>query len=45
MNSDGDFFYPDRHLYIDNSGLGPVDVARRIAAWLDSFDGTQDGME
>lgn len=37
LNSNGDFFYPDRHLYIDNSNLEPNVVARQIAAWLDSF--------
>lgn len=36
LNSNADFFYPDRHLYIDNSNLDPDVVARRIAAWLDS---------
>lgn len=39
LNSNGDCFYPDRHLYIDNSNLEPAVVASRIAAWLDSFDG------
>lgn len=32
MNSSGVFFYPDRHLKIDNTTLEPDDVARRIAA-------------
>jgi hypothetical protein len=31
LNSDGDFFYPDRHLRIDNTHLPPDVVARRIA--------------
>ena len=32
MNTTGDFFYPDRHVRIDNTALAPDDVARRIAA-------------
>jgi len=32
MNSREVFFYPDRHLKIDNTTLEPDDVARRIAA-------------
>ena len=32
MNSSEVFFYPDRHLKIDNTTLEPDDVARRIAA-------------
>jgi len=31
LNSDGDFFYPDRHLRIDNTHLAPDEAARRIA--------------
>ena len=31
LNSDGDFFYPDQHLLIENSALGPEAVARRVA--------------
>jgi hypothetical protein len=30
LNSDGDFFYPDRHLRIDNTSLDPTTVARQI---------------
>jgi hypothetical protein len=30
MNSTGDFFYPDRHLRIDNTHLAPHEVAGRI---------------
>lgn len=30
MNSQGDFFYPDRHLLIDNSHLSPDEVAQQI---------------
>lgn len=37
LTSTGDFFYPERHLYIDNTHLEPDEVARRIAAWMDSF--------
>ena len=32
LNTSGDFFYPERHLRIDNTALGPEDVARRVAA-------------
>lgn len=39
LNTNGDFFYPNRHLCIDNSDLKPDEVARRIAAWLDTFEG------
>lgn len=38
LNSNGDFFYPERHLYIDNTNLEPDVVARQIAAWLNSFE-------
>ena len=31
MNTDGDFFYPERWLRIDNTHLAPDVVARRIA--------------
>ena len=31
LNSNGDFFYPDQHLCIDNSNLAPEAVARQIA--------------
>lgn len=30
LNSAGDFFYPDRHLRIENSALTPEVVARRV---------------
>jgi hypothetical protein len=30
-----DPFYPDRHLEIDNTALGPADVAERIATRFD----------
>lgn len=39
LNSNGDFFYPDRHLYIDNTDLQPDEVARGIVAWMDALDG------
>ena len=32
LNSDGDFFYPDRHVRIDTTDLAPDETARRIAA-------------
>jgi hypothetical protein len=32
LNSDGDFFYPDRHFKIDNTRLEPGEVAERIIA-------------
>lgn len=38
LNSNRDFFYPDRHLYIDNTDLQPDEVARRIAEWMDALD-------
>jgi hypothetical protein len=31
MNTRGAFFYPDRHLKIDNTALEPDEVARQIA--------------
>jgi hypothetical protein len=31
MNSNGDFFYPDSYLRIDNTALSAVDAAERIA--------------
>ena len=34
LNTDGDFFYPDRHLRIDNTRRDPADVAREIARWI-----------
>ena len=34
LNSNGDFFYPDRHVKIDNTHLAPDDVARKI---VDAF--------
>jgi hypothetical protein len=30
LNSDGDFFYPDRHLKIENTHLEPLQAAERI---------------
>lgn len=30
LNSHGDFPYPDRHLFLDNTDLAPDEVARRI---------------
>ena len=30
LNTNGDFFYPERHLRIDNTALGPRDVAGQI---------------
>lgn len=38
LNSNGDFFYPERHLHIDNSLLPPDVVAQRIASWMDSLE-------
>jgi hypothetical protein len=35
LNSNGDFFYPDRHLKLDNTALAPDAVAQRIAAAFD----------
>jgi hypothetical protein len=32
LNTDGDFFYPESHLKIDNTELSAVDVARRVIA-------------
>lgn len=32
MNTSGEFFYPERHLKIDNTELEPDEVARRIVA-------------
>jgi len=32
LNSNGDFFYPDRHIKIDNTDLAPAAVAERIIA-------------
>ena len=32
LNSNGDFFYPDRHLKIDNTHLAPAQVAELIIA-------------
>jgi hypothetical protein len=34
---EGDFFYPDRHLKIENDLLGPDQVADQIATWIRSF--------
>jgi hypothetical protein len=31
LNSNGDFFHPERHVKIENTALGPEAVARRIA--------------
>ncbi len=36
MNTEGDFFYPDRHLFVDNSDLEPDVVAEMIANWMES---------
>ena len=38
LNTSGDFFYPDRHLCIDNTDLQPDVVARRIAEWIETFE-------
>lgn len=35
LNSNGDFFYPDRHLKLDNSSMPPEVVARRIQERFD----------
>ena len=35
LNSNGDFFYPDRHLKLDNTALEPDAVAQHIAAVFD----------
>lgn len=34
MNSQESFFYPERHLKIDNTTLEPNVVARQIAAYF-----------
>jgi hypothetical protein len=34
MNSAGDFFYPERHLLIDNTDLSADDAAAAITQWL-----------
>ena len=34
LNSNGDFFYPERHLRIDNTFLTPRDVAREIVTYF-----------
>lgn len=34
LNTDGEFFYPDRHVKVDNNNLSPEDCARRIASEL-----------
>jgi AAA domain len=31
LNTNGDFFYPDRHIKIDNSNLSPIEAAGIIA--------------
>jgi len=31
MNTNGDFWYADRHLRIDNTSLQPEEVARQVA--------------
>ena len=35
LNSTGDFFYPDRHIKIDNTALSPAETAARICAAFD----------
>lgn len=37
LNSQGDFFYPERHLKIVNDNLPSDQAARQVANWLDSF--------
>jgi hypothetical protein len=32
LNSNGDFFDPDRYLKLDNTAMAPDEAARRIAA-------------
>lgn len=39
LNSAGSFFYPDRHLKIDNTALEPDVVARQIAAYFSLVPG------
>lgn len=34
LNTDGDFYYPDQHIRIDNSRLSPANAADQIAAHL-----------
>lgn len=34
-NTEGDFFYPERHIKVDTSTLSPQESARRIVAALD----------
>lgn len=36
LNTDGDFFFPDRHLKLDNTERSAEVVAREIAEWLGS---------
>lgn len=35
LNTNGDFFYPDKHIRIDNTNLAPEETARRI---IERFD-------
>ncbi len=35
LSHDGFFFYPERHLKLDNTGLAPDVAARRIAEAFD----------
>ncbi len=42
MNSRGSFFYPERHLKIENTGLEPDAVARQIAAHFSLVSATSD---
>jgi hypothetical protein len=37
-NTQDDFFYPERHLFIDNADLAPDFVARQIVTWMDSLE-------
>lgn len=38
MNTTDDFFYPERHLFIDNTHLAPDLVAEQIVTWLATFE-------
>lgn len=37
-NTQNDFFYPERHLFIDNTTVAPDHVAQQIVTWLDTFN-------
>lgn len=45
LNSDGDFFYPERHLRIDNTELPVAVTAQQIADWIDAQPSNPVGMK